>query len=203
MGTYADLKARVADELNKKSLTTQIASAVSRAIEYYAVSRFAFNETEKTASTVANDEWVTYPAGLRLLDEIFVTVGGHEYKLIKKDYDDLVNMHGASTSIGQPLHFAERDGRFRIYPTPGQAYTLTVTGIYDETALSNDADSNGWTSGMFEDLVNQRAKYTIARDITYDKEVKDNAMEAIQEILNRIRKEEVPKTSSGGIKPAW
>ena len=203
MGTYADLKARVADELNKKNLTSQIASAVSRAIEFYAIDRFEFNENTKTALTVANDQYVTYPSGLRLKDELFLQVSGNSYVLKREDFDTIEYWHGIVNTIGQPTSYAERDGRFRLYPTPQKEYTLTVTGIYDEDALVEEADTNGFTSGMFEDLICQRAKYTIARDITYDAEVMNNADMAIKEILRRIRRESNAKTSNDRIEAGW
>ena len=70
MSTFGALKTRIADELNRSDLTSQIASAVPRAIEYYARERFDFNEGRSTASTVVDNQYVDFPDGLRVVDEV-------------------------------------------------------------------------------------------------------------------------------------
>ena len=203
MSTFATLKARVADELNKSNLTSQIATAVTRAIEFYADERLEFNEGRSTATTTADNDYVTYPSGLRKADEVFATVGGRTYPLMRRDFDVLEHWHGASDSRGQPMDYAIRDGQLFIYPTPDQAYTLTVTGIYDEAALSADTDTNGWCTGMPQDLIVARAKFTIARDITIDDEMMRNARMAEVEALSRLRSETRRKISSRKVRPGW
>lgn len=203
MSTFATLKARVADELNKSNLTSQVATAVTRAIEFYADERLEFNEGRSTCTTTASNDYVTYPSGLRKADEVFATVSGRTYKLIRRDFDVLEYWHGASDSTGQPMDYAIRDGQLFIYPTPDQAYTLTVTGVYDETALSDDTDTNGWCTGMPQDLIVARAKFTIARDITIDDEMMRNSRLAEVEALARLRSETRRKISSRKVRPGW
>lgn len=203
MSTYGTLKSRVADELLRSDLTSQIAATILRAIEFYADKRMQFNEKTLTASTVAENQYVTLPTGLRTDDSVFATVGGYTYELMKREFDQLEYWHGASQSRGQPLDYAIRGTQARIYPEPNAVYVLTFTGVYDETALANDADTNGWCLGVAQDLIVARTKYLIARDILYDEEVMRNALLAERESLERLRGETYARTSDGKVSPGW
>jgi hypothetical protein len=203
MSTYGVLKSRIADELLRSDLTSQIASGILRAIEFYADKRMQFNEQTRTVSTVAENQYVTLPTGLRTEDSIFATVGGYTYELCKREFDQLEYWHGASQSRGQPLDYAIRGTEARIYPEPNAAYVLTVTGIYDEDALEEDADTNGWCLGVAQDLIVARVKYLMARDILYDEEVMRNALIAERESMERLRAETYMRTSDGKVSASW
>ena len=203
MTDFSTLKARVADELNRSDLTSQIASAVTRAIDFYADERLSFNEGRLTVTTTADSDYVDHPAGLRKVDYVYATVGAHKYKLVKREFDELETWHGASNSSGQPLDFANRGGQFYIFPTPNKAYTLTVTGLYDEPALSADDDTNDWCAGIPQDLIVARAKFTIGRDILFDDEMMRNSALAEREALLRLRAEDNEMTSDNKVSPGW
>ena len=54
MTTLATLKSRIADDISRSDLTTQIANSITDAITYYQNRRFFFNETRsETFDTVA------------------------------------------------------------------------------------------------------------------------------------------------------
>src|SRR5689334_5061353 len=64
VGDLAALKARIARDLNRTDLTTQIADEISSAIAYYRSHRFEFNEIQATFSTVAfQDEYAIASMG--------------------------------------------------------------------------------------------------------------------------------------------
>src|SRR5688572_7275102 len=74
MATLGDLRTRIADELLKRNLSTQIAQHIARAVEFYAGRRFWFNTGRMVGSAVAPDAdgYVPLPTGTRLIDEIRV-----------------------------------------------------------------------------------------------------------------------------------
>lgn len=201
---YAELKSRVADELWARSdLTSQIASAIQRAIEYHADERFWFNEGSQTANTTSGNQYVTIPTGLRSLDVVMATVGGNKYELCKREFDELEIWYGASDTSGQPMDYAWRGSQVRIFPEPNDAYTLTFVGIYDEAALSDDADTNAWTSGVPADLIVARAKFFIARDLILDPEIMNAAAMAEIEALRRLRSETHDRVADGKVVAGW
>jgi hypothetical protein len=203
MSTYGALKTRVADELNRSDLTSQIETAIQRAIEYYARERFDFNEGRSTAATVADAQYVDFPSGLRVIDEVLATVGATSYPMRHIEFDEMEIWHGATLTVGQPLDYAVRKRQFRIYPTPNQAYTLTITGIYDEPALSADGDTNSWCTDLAQDVIVARAKYTISRDILFDREGMEHAKLAEREALQKLRDESDILTNDEKVDAGW
>lgn len=203
MSDFATLKARIADELNRSDLTSQIASAVPRAIEHYARERFDFNEGRSTATLTIDNQYVDFPSGLRVVDEVYATVGGYTYDLTRREFDEIEYWSGASNTSGQPLDYAMRNRQFRIYPTPNAAYVLTVTGIYDEPALSADDDTNDWCTDIAADLINYRVQFLMYRDILKDRESMLEARQAEKEALQELRAEAEHLTSDGKVSAGW
>ncbi|PSA77829.1 phage adaptor protein, partial [Corynebacterium diphtheriae] len=70
MGTLADLKARIASELNRSDLTSEIADQVARAVDRWASKRCWFNESSGTTATTSNVATATAPTGLRVIDKL-------------------------------------------------------------------------------------------------------------------------------------
>lgn len=204
MSNYGALKSRVADELwQRTDLDSQIAAAILRAIEHYATTRFWFNEGTGTVNTVSGNQYVTLPSGLRTEDKVFATVGGNHYELCKREFDELEVWYGASDTSGQPMDYAIRDGQARIFPKPNAAYTITFTGIFDQTALSDDSDTNDWCTGIAQDLIVSRAKFTITRDILLDDKQMAMSRMAEMEALNRLRSETHMRVADGRVTAGW
>jgi len=204
MATLGEIKTSIADEINRDDLTTQIAARITRAIDFYADTRFWFNEEIKTITTTADDEYVAVPTGLRREDEdgVFITVGGFKYPLAKKDRTYIQYWQSSQNLKGQPVEYAYESEQWRLFPTPSQAYTITVLGIYDIDAPASDSASNDWTN-YAEDLIVSRAKLLIARDILYDDDMARTAFVAEKEALTSLKSETSERTSLGQVEPGW
>lgn len=204
MATLGELKARIANECDRDDLTSEIADRINRAIEYYADTRFHWNEDIATVTTTADDEYVAIPTGLRREDAngVFVEVGGYKYPLEKKDRTYIQYWQATQNIKGQPVEFAYESGQWRLFPTPNAEYTITVLGIYDVAAPADDDSSNAWTN-YAEDLIAARVRYLIARDVTYDDEMMQAARAAEIEALRRLKDETGERTSMGRMEPGW
>lgn len=180
MSTLATLKTRIADEIDRDDLTSQVETALLDAIDHYADMNLAFNEQRQTVSTTADTIAVTVPTGLRRETGIWIDVSGNDYALEKVSLEFIEELHAATDTTGQPTYYAYLDGTFRLWPTPGQAYTLTVVGVYDESALSADGDTNSFTTDRTAArMVVSWAKRYLAQNVTYDAEMAQAA--AIEE----------------------
>lgn len=198
MGTLATLKARIASELNRTDLTATIADQIPRAIEFYASRRFWFNEATGSATTTAGQSTVAAPDGLRLLDALFITIGGQKLELDEESPAVIEDWLGSNAGEGQPTDFAKVGSSFKLYRTPNDAYTLTAVGVFDLAGFETDADSNAWTTEA-EDLIAyhvvDRIARTKARNITLANEargLRDEALsqlraETTRRLSNRIR----------------
>lgn len=188
MSNYGALQTRIGRELRKNNSTTNIQAHIQSAIRYYAKKRFWFNQGRQEVLTVAGADTVTLPTGFRKEDEVYVTISGNRFDLEKRTFDDIEQMHGLTTTTGQPWDYALRGDQIRVYPTPDAVYTLTITGIFDLGALSDDAHTNDWCTEA-EDLIVSRAKYTLCRDVYFDDEGAANARLAMAEALAPLTEE--------------
>lgn len=173
--TYSQIQSRIADELNRSDLTSQIQKAIVSAIQHYDCNRTWFSEEVATGSTTASLSYVTCPTDMVFEDELQITVGGRQYSLSKVSYSEYVDESQVAV-VGQPRDYAYFEDRFFLYPTPNSSYTLTISYFKTLTELSSSSDENGWTD-FAEELIRSRAKADIRINIIHDQS-------AVQEALN-------------------
>jgi hypothetical protein len=202
MSSFAQVKSRIVSEIKRPSLTAEASAHMLRAIEYYANRRTWKNEGTNTISTTASTATKAIPTGLRDVSRVAVVVGGYDYELDKITREVMADRQGADTGAGQPIEYSWEDTVFKFWPIPDAVYTVNVTGLYDDTALSAGADTNSWTT-IGEDLIVARAKFTICRDVTLDTEMMALAQMAERSARNRLFGETNARTSTGKVSPGW
>jgi hypothetical protein len=188
MGDFAALKARIADELERTDMTARIEKAIPRAIEFHADRRFWFLDGDGTVNTVAGQDYVAVPTGLRTAHdcEVEILVGQNSYEMRKMGWRDYRRHAQYATSRGQPFDYAFRDGRFYLHPVPDAVYQITAYGIYDQPVLTSGTDENAWTD-QGQDLIVAEVCLRIARDFLRDDERMRNAASARNEALQSLR----------------
>lgn len=173
--TFGDIKTRIADEISRSDLTSQIQTAVLSAIEYYEKRRFYFNEMRSlTFSTVAGQEFYTSSdaagiAQLTAIDSVRITTSD-TYALEPEKYDVLDAIsESTTTDYGEPTMYAYFGRQFRLYPIPSSAWTVRVSGVKSLTTLSASSDTNAWTTGAdAEALIRMRAKGDLYANVIRD-----------------------------------
>jgi hypothetical protein len=157
MTTFAEIKSRIASELHRTDLTTEIERAVKKAVQYYTSQRAYFNESSATFNTVANQTEYTTPAtGIVELDLVTMNVNGRIQEITPKPWQELAAQDQTSWS-GIPYYYGWRAESIRLYPKPNAIYTVTLYFVKEFDELSGDSDTNAWiTDG--EDLIVNRAK---------------------------------------------
>lgn len=146
--TLGDLKTRVADELARADLASQIALAVEDAITEAATNRFWFNEVRGlTLSTAIGQEVYGSDeiAALTQIDSLWISVSGGRRNLREASAADLDRLVQGTQPTGEPYMFARYGGFIRLYPVPQQVYTVTIDGVSRLFTLADDADANAWT----------------------------------------------------------
>lgn len=199
MATLGDLKSRIEDELLKRNLNTQIAQHIARAIEFYAGRRFWFNTGTVTGAPVApdGDSYVDLPAGTRLIDKI--RIGTTTLRLRDpKEMDDWLAAAGGGTTP-EPYDYSVEGDRIRLYPRASGTVALTVTGTFDQPALTNDAASNAWTNEG-ADLIAARVRMTMNRDVIRNADGVALAKDAIREAEDDLDMKTMRRVGSGRVK---
>lgn len=178
---YVTLQNRIAQETRDTSTAAatdiegRIQEAILSAIKFYESSRFYFNQTTGTFSTVAAQEYYSSTdladiPNLITIDSMKLTLSDGTSK---QDIDAVpfetmdASQNGLVT--GDPEYFAYYKQQIRLYPIPTAVRTVTMSYHYRLTALSAASDSNAWTDDA-EDLIRNRAASEI-----WDKIVKEYA----------------------------
>lgn len=205
MTTLAVMKSRIANELSRSDLTSEIATAISDAIAIHERERFWFNESrDKTFSTVAAQRVYTtsdasWISDIIEIDDLFVTVSGRQIRMDKADPTEL-ELLSTSTTTGYPYLWAYLNSTIILYPTPDAIYTVRGVGHVRLTTLSGDSDSNAWTT-QAEALIRQTAKASLYAELLRDMEGAQVQSLLIQTTLERLRAETSRRKTVGQIVP--
>lgn len=202
MATFSEIKARVAVETDREDLTSEINTAVLDAVDEHADLNFAFNEDRLTTTTTASQRTVAFPAGLRKETEVSIDVSGNDYELQKVSAEFMEQLHNATNTTGQPTYYAFLENKWHLWPTPGQAYTLTVVGVYDESALSAAGDTNGFTDDRTAArMIAAWARAYLARNVTYDEGMEQAALREYVTARNGLTRKTNAKQATGTLRP--
>ena len=179
MATYGDLKARIADEIVRTDLTTQIQNAILTSILEFDRERWYFNESAYNVSTVAGqrDYTSTNITNTLQIDAVKMTiVAGTVYDLQPRSYEEIeVLTAGTAVDQGQPTFYTYFNQQISLFPVPdSSSYVFRVMCAKKLTELAADTDSNAWTNDA-EPMVRARAKWHL-----YTHVIKDAAQAAAQ-----------------------
>lgn len=207
MSNFGTLRDRIADELDRADLTSQIEREIKSAIAYYERRRFWFNEKRIDFPTVASQEWYTSTddsdiPNLLTLDIAKIAITAttkHELELLP--YAELeFSSDGGEADEGQPTSLAYFQKQVRLYPIPDASYSVVLSGIFALDALSASADTNAWmTDG--EDLIRARTKRMIYSKVIRDRELALEEKENEKEALSSLISATTDKKATGRVLP--
>lgn len=147
--TLGDLKARIADELARNDLASQIALAIEDAITEAATHRFWFNEvTGLTFPAIVGQDIYGSPDldAMTEIDEVWFTPNGQRQQL-RLVGDAVIDGYVQGTATNsQPYLYSRRANGLRLYPTPDKGYVIRVDGSTRFPPMLDDLDWNGWTT---------------------------------------------------------
>jgi hypothetical protein len=203
MATLATMRSRISDDLLRTDIDTQIDKAINRAIEYYEKERFWFSETTGTFTTVASQQAysssnASFIALLAEIDLVRVTLSASNiYALDLSSYAEILNKDtGNFTST--PSEYAFYKQNIYLYPTPNDAWTVTVSYQKKYAELALAADTNDFTTDA-EDLIEARARWWLYSRVIKDMEQAQIAKAEEIEALTALRIKTNKLTSTGQI----
>lgn len=205
MTTLGDLKSRIATDLTRSDLTSQIASAVSDAIAHYEASRFWFNQSRSlTFSTVAGqmDYTVSDLADISTLIGINAMFCIDGTQTIPMDWYEPGDFELLTTTTqGRPDLFTYTDSSIRLWPKPIKAYTMRLHCHYRLSDLSGDSDSNAWTT-YAEQLIRCHAKLLLYANVLEDDQGAARMQGQVQAHKDKLDYETSRRLASGHINAA-
>lgn len=174
-GTLGDMKTRIASELVRPDLTSQIANAITDAIGVYQAVRFRFNETipsnAKFFDTVAGQSIYAAAAladiaTIQKFDYLLMKVGITLFKLARET-PEVVKLYNQTTQMmGQPGWWAYEGNEIILAAIPDQVYRIYVGGFFVAPAPATDNETNNPWMTDAERLIRARAKYEVCINVT-------------------------------------
>ena len=206
MSTLADMKARIADELVRSDLDSQIALAINEAVAYFQKQRFYFNETRDiTFNTVANQ--YIYTASdesdipfLYDVDAMFILISTSNYRM-KRIFPDEWELLSRPQIKGQPYRYAYMEQKIYLYPIPTQVYEIRIQGFAKVAGPASDSEANNVWMNDAEPVIRHHAKKILYRDVLFDYEKAQASQAATEEALAILRNVSSNMTRTGQIVP--
>ena len=195
MATFTEVKADIADELNRTDLDTQIEKSLTRAITFYQSDRFWFSEERAESETEIGEAFYPLPSDFVKPITFAVVLDGRNYTLSPRPIDYL---HGIvdSNYSSLPVFYSIIDQQIRLYPLPNQVYQI-ILHYYKEISLPIDDEETLWTMDIAEQLIRYRAKKEIYLNYLHDMEM-FAAMRTLEiEIFGKMKERNVLHSLSG------
>lgn len=175
MATYSGAVDLILTEIARSdsSITVVVERELLKAIEYYAVERFWFNEARASFTASATIYYplstiapagATYATGMIEIDQVTVLVSGSVIELEPETFQE-INRMDVSAFKGYPTHYAIYAEQMRIYPQPaaGTTYQIDINGTRRLATLSASTDSNAWTNEALNLIAARVEKILAAR----------------------------------------
>lgn len=170
MTTLGTMKSRIADELARSDLTTQIAAAIDSAIAFYEGRRFWFNESYGSFTLVSGQDTYTSslasfltdmvePDGMRLYLDSTSRV-----MLAPLTFGEMMDKRTTSAASGDPEYYAFRNGTLYLWPVPNAALTLEAYTVSKLSAITTDTGYNAWMREG-EELIRLHAKVDLLENV--------------------------------------
>jgi hypothetical protein len=205
MSNLGILKSRIANELARGDLASEIAYAVDDAVKLYQARRFKFNQARATFSTVIGQEFYGtadgLPADIASIEALTLLVNGRKTVLEEWASDVIEHVSTTTNTESQSFAWAWFANQVRLYPIPDQAYPVTLSYTRRIDAPTADGDSNAWT-GEAANLIRYAAKRMLAADVIKDD--REAAVAAQSEAMELARlKRESQQLTTGGLRANW
>ncbi len=202
MSTYGVMQTRIADEIARTDLTSQIQYAILDAIKMYEGERFYFNELYRSTATVtASSYYIDLPSSVMKIDKIVLQVNSSiDDYLIARDAQFILEAQTPLTT-SQPKEFAIYNEKIIFDSQSDDTYTIYINGQQKFTAPSANSDTSAWFVEA-EELIRNRAKANLYMDVIMEADNYAKCNQRANEALTYLRGKSAVR-GSGRVRPTW
>ncbi len=149
--SYIDLQSRIADELSRSDLTTEIQNEIASAILWYQDERFPWTEASTAAfNTINGQRYYTLPANFVAVTDVLSQIGNYTYKLGPRteQYIDRIDW-GDVFWTSYPIVYSLWSNQIRLFPPPQANLPVQVKGTIQLLPLMGAANGNWAASTLY------------------------------------------------------
>lgn len=145
ISTYTELKASIANWLNRSDLTSEIADDFIKLVEADLNAKLRIRQMEQIETITIDSETETVPTGFIAVRSLYILSNGTKYHLNYISPASLISIKGGSTSGLPRTYTIESDNgteQFRFAPEPDSSYTGYIQYYKAFAPLSSANASN-------------------------------------------------------------
>lgn len=171
-GTLSDMRTRLASELRRPDLTTDMLNnAISDSISFYQTERFRFSDVDPanpdTFNTViGRDVYDSNDAAIlgtmHKVDRVYILIGNNNQVVTAEQPAVLRLYNQQNLMVGQPDSWAYEGNKLILSPIPSSAWQITIEAFRNVGAPASDSEANNPWMTDAEILIRCRAKYELA-----------------------------------------
>lgn len=191
--TQAQMKLDIADEIARPDLTSQIASKIAEAIDFYQAERFWWSESRDiTFNTVAGQEFYTATdnAAIPLLsafDYVILYIGSIPWPIARRTDTEIEVLNQNGLMRGQPWNWSYYNEQLRLGPVPDTVYSMRIAAHQSVAAPASDSvTGNPWMTNA-ELLIRSRAKHLLYKHVIRNSEYAQTMAEAAEEAFAMLK----------------
>jgi hypothetical protein len=169
VGTLGYMKDKIADEIARSDLTSQIADKITEAIEAYQPERFFFSETRDiTFNTSVGQEFygdstspiaVAGMSTLQAFDYLILYIGSIPWPIARRTDTEIEVLNQNGLMRGQPWNWSYFNEQLRLGPVPDTTYQMRIAAHQRIAPPSTDDQTgNAWMTQIAERMIRCRAK---------------------------------------------
>ncbi len=142
----SDLETRIADEISRTDLTSQIALEINSAIRFYQNKRFWFNSNVLvTLTTIQGQRDYTLPGNFASVLDVRSQLGNFTYRITPVTIQFLDSIDWGNNFIASYIdYFALFNGHIRLYPPPTAGLPIYVRGTVLLPTLTTTAATKSY-----------------------------------------------------------
>ncbi len=206
MSTLTVMKARIADELARSDLTSQIGYAITDAIAAYQDEEFDFSEQRFSFPTVVDREFYTSAdhVNIPLMEKIefvklYISDTPTELEAMTPSRIEAAQANGIFT--GDPSGYCfmpESTVRsLRLYPIPAAVRTVRIFAKVRPAAPATDGEANNYGMTEGERLIRCRAKFEVFKHVIRNAAKADEMIPLVQEAFDQLKNRFMRRTRTG------
>ena len=172
---YGTMQTRIANELNRSDLTTNIQDAIKSALAFYANKRFYFNEGRATRYTNDGTQAYSLPTDFVDVDKVMLEVtNSYNYPLHPRTYSWLLEHQSNDTWSNRPTDYAIFNDQLFLYPIPDDSYEITLVYQKEYHDVSASTDTNPFLEIRGgEELIRTHAKIDLMENVIRGDSIKE------------------------------
>lgn len=206
MSTLATMKTRIADELARSDLTSQIAYAISDAIKAYQDEEFDTSDRRFSFSTVASQEFYSsadsaYIPLIEKIDWVKIYISDAPSDVHAMTSSAIESASSNGIMLGDPTGYCfmpEAGTRaIRLYPVPVSIRTVRVLAKVRPAEPADDAEASNFWMTEAERLIRGRAKYELYKHVIRNNEAADELVAGIKDAFDQLKNRYLRRSRTG------